>query len=127
MASSIVAEFVVPKCTGKAFVVNRGQTLRVIEHEGKQVASLMFFNANNYKEQFMAEFSGGLNFFHPEHLGSHYRVTNLYSKVPYENHMLTVTDNKIGDHFLGTHCSKKTMRQFCRCAAGIRTAARGCI
>ena len=109
MPRNIVSEFVVPRCTGKAFVVKKGQALRVIEHEGKQVASLMFLNANNYKEQFMAEFSGGLNFFHPDHLGSHYRLTNLYSKVPYENVMLTVTDNMIGDHFLGTHCTRKTM------------------
>lgn len=109
MTRKIVSEFILPKCTGKAFIVNKGQSLRVIEHEGKQVASLIFLNANNYKEQFMAEFSGGLNFFHPDHLGSHYRLTNLYSKVPYENVMLTVTDNKIGDHFLGTHCTKKTM------------------
>lgn len=109
MAGRIVSEFVVPSCTGKAFIVKQGQTLRVIEHEGKQVASLIFLNANNYKEQFMAEFSGGLNFFHPEHHGSHYRLTRLYSKVPYENLMLRVTDNKVGDHFLGTHCTARTM------------------
>lgn len=109
MSSKVIAEFVIPKCTGKAFKVDKGQTFRVIEYEGKQVASLMFFNAHNFKEQFMAEFSGGLNYAHPAHIGSHYRVTELYSKVPYENVMLTVTDNKIGDHFLGTHCTKTMM------------------
>ena len=112
MAEKIIHEFVIPKSTGKAFRVNKGQVFRVVEHEGKQVASLMFFNANNYKEQFMAEFSGGLNYFQPPDLGSvgsHYRLGELYSKVPYENVMLTVTDNKIGDHFLGTHCTKTTM------------------
>lgn len=109
MAGKTVSEFVVPSCAGKAFIVKQGQTLRVIEHEGKQVASLIFLNANNYKEQFMAEFSGGLNFFHPEHHGSHYRLTRLYSKVPYENLMLRVTDNKVGDHFLGTHCTARMM------------------
>jgi hypothetical protein len=112
MPDKIIDEFVIPKCTGKAFKVNKGQTLRVIEHEGKQVASLIFLNAQNYKEQFMAEFSGGLNYFQPPDLGSagsHYRLTKLYSKVPYENVMLTVTDNKIGDHFLGTHCTRTMM------------------
>ena len=102
-------EFIMQKCTGKAFVVKQGQSFRVIEIEGKQVASLIFFNAHNYKEQFMAEFSGGLNYFHPEHLGSHYRATKLYSKVPYENEMLSLTDNKIGDHFLGPPCTKTIM------------------
>ena len=112
MNAKIINEFIIPKCTGKAFNLNKGQFLRVIEYEGKQVASLMFFNAHDYKEQFMAEFSGGLNYFQPPDLGkvgSHYRLGELYSKVPYENIMLRVTDNKIGDHFLGTHCTKTTM------------------
>ena len=96
MSEKVISEFVIPKCTGKAFQLNKGQLLRVIEHEGKQVAGVMFFNAHNYKEQFMAEFSGGLNYFQPPELGrvgSHYRLGELYSKVPYENVMLRVTDN----------------------------------
>jgi uncharacterized protein YcgI (DUF1989 family) len=112
VSAKVTNELVIPRCTGKAFRVGKDQVFRVVEHEGKQVASLMFFNANNYKEQFMAEFSGGLNYFQPPDLGrvgSHYRLGELYSKVPYENLMLTVTDNKIGDHFLGTHCTKTTM------------------
>ncbi len=112
MPGKVIEDFVIPKCTGKAFKLNKGQLFRVIEHEGKQVAGLMFFNAHDYREQFMAEFSGGLNYFQPPDLGSvgsHYRLGELYSKVPYENLMLTVTDNKIGDHFLGTHCTKTTM------------------
>ncbi len=109
MSSKLVDEFVIPKCRGKAFRVDKGQVFRVIEHEGKQVASLIFLNARNYKEQFMAEFSGGLNYAHPEQLGTHYRVSKLYSKVPYENVMLSVTDNKLGDHFLGTHCTRTMM------------------
>ena len=109
MTSKVIDEFVIPRCSGKAFRVDKGQSLRVIEHEGKQVAGLIFLNAHNYKEQFMAEFSGGLNYFHPSGMGSHYRLSKLYSKVPYENVMLTVTDNKIGDHFLGPHCTRTMM------------------
>ena len=109
MSSKIINEFVIPKCTGKAFRVNKGQAFRVMEYAGKQVAGLIFLNAHNYKEQFMAEFSGGLNYFHPSRTGSHYRLGKLYSKVPYENVMLTVTDNKIGDHFLGPHCTRTMM------------------
>ncbi len=48
MSASIISDFIVPKRTGKAFKVNKGQLLRVIECEGKQVASLMFFNEHNY-------------------------------------------------------------------------------
>jgi uncharacterized protein YcgI (DUF1989 family) len=109
MGRRIIEEFVIPKCTGKAFRLDSGQLLRVIQHEGKQVAGLIFLNAHNYKEQFMAEFSGGLNYFHPDRPGSHYRLGRLYSKVPYENEMLAVTENPIGDHFLGPHCTPTTM------------------
>ena len=104
-----IESFVLPSCSGTAFVLNRGQRLRVIEHEGKQVASLMFFNAHDHREQFMAEFSGGLNYAHPDRPGTHYRVGKLYSKVPFENVMLTMTHNEIGDHFLGTHCTSTMM------------------
>jgi len=107
MSSKVINEFIIPKCTGKAFRVDKGQVFRVIEEEGKQVAGLIFLNAHNYKEQFMAEYSGGLNYF--SGVGSHYRLSKLYSKIPYENVMLTVTNNKVGDHFLGTHCTRTTM------------------
>jgi uncharacterized protein YcgI (DUF1989 family) len=108
MPRKVIDEFVIPKCTGKAFKVNKGQAFRVIEHEGKQVAGLMVFNAHNYKEQFMAEFSGaGLN--NVLDIGTYYKLSKLYSKVPYEKVMLTVTDDKIGHHFPGPHCTKTMM------------------
>ena len=106
---NLVEEFTIPRCSGKAFIIRKRQAFRVIQSEGPQVASMIFFNARNYKEQFMAEFSGGLNYFHPDNIGSHYRATKLYSKVPFENEMLTLTDNKIGDHFLGPHCTRVIM------------------
>ena len=107
MRRKVINEFVIPRCTGKAFRVNKAQVLRVIEHEGKQVASLIFLNAHNYKEQFMAEFSGALN--NVTGTGTFYRLSKLYSKVPYENVMLTVIDDKIGHHFLGPHCTRAMM------------------
>ncbi len=106
MSRRIVDEFVIPKCTGKAFVVKKGQVLRVIAHEGKQVADIAFLNAYNYKEQFAARHSMMLN--NAEGLGSFERITKLYSKPPWENVMLTVTNDKIGTHVLGGHCTTKT-------------------
>lgn len=107
MPQKVNNEFVIPKCTGKACRVNKGQAIRVIEHEGKQVAGLIFLNAHNYGEQFMAEFSGGLN--QCAGIGTHYKLSKLYSKVPYENVMLMVTDDKVGGHFLGPHCTRTMM------------------
>ena len=108
MSGKAVTEFVIPKCSGKGFIIRKGQRLRVTEHEGKQVAGLIFLNAHNHKEQFTAMFSGGsLN--EVQGIGTSYRLSKLYSKVPYENVMLTVTDDKIGHHFLGPHCTKRMM------------------
>jgi len=106
MPYKIIDEFVIPKCTGKAFIVKKGQAIRVIAHEGKQVADIAFLNAHNYKEQFAARHSMMLN--NAEGLGSLERITKLYSKPPWENIMLTVTDDKVGAHVLGGHCSEKT-------------------
>ena len=39
MAWKVVQDLIVPRCTGKTLRVNKGQVFRVIEYEGKQVAS----------------------------------------------------------------------------------------
>ncbi len=95
MGWKIIEDVVVPKCTGKTMKINKGQTFRVIEHEGKQVVDLTFLNAQNYKEHFAAEFSAILNSM--QGIGGYHRLTKLYSKPPYENVMATVTDDKVGD------------------------------
>ena len=83
MSRKVIDDFVIPKCTGKGFRVNRGQAFRVIQDEGKQVAGLIFLNAHNFKEQFEAMFSGGsLN--DVQNIGHFYKLSKLYSKVPYE-------------------------------------------
>ncbi len=106
MPRKVISEFVIPKCTGKAFRVKKSQALRVIEHEGKQVASLMFFNAHNYKEQCSASVSSkGLK----EMEGMEDIGRKLNSKTPYENAMLTITDDKVGTHSGGFHCSRIMM------------------
>ena len=42
MVQKVVSEFIVPKGEVKTFKLNRGQVLRVKEHEGPQVASITF-------------------------------------------------------------------------------------
>ena len=56
MSDNLIDEFVIPKCSGKAFKVNRGQRLRVIEYEGKQVASLMFLTRITTKSNLWLSF-----------------------------------------------------------------------
>jgi len=116
MTQSIVQNIVVPRCSGKALRVKKGQILRVIAHEGKQVVDLTFLNADNYQEHFAAEHSSVLNSL--QGLGGYYRLTHLYSKPPYENIMATVLDDVVGSggrggeragHFMMCHCSKRLL------------------
>jgi uncharacterized protein len=101
------AEFLIPKCTGKAFRVDAGQTLRIELEEGPQVAGLLVFNAHDHKEQGMARFSGNLS--QILGTGNHYRLGTVFSKVPYERPLLTVTADSVGRHFLGPHCTARAM------------------
>ena len=107
MAERVLEEFVIPASTGKAFLVPQGKTLRVEQVEGGQIASLLVLNAHDHKEQGMARFSGTLS--QILGTGNHYRLGTVFSKVPYERPMLTVTQDTVGHHFLGPHCSRRMM------------------
>jgi|TARA_B100000315_G_C14583079_1_gene591539 hypothetical protein len=116
MTQNVIQDVVVPKRSGKTIRVEKGQTFRVIAHEGKQVVDLTFLNADNYKEHFAAEHSSVLNSL--KGLGGYYRLTHLYSKPPYENIMATVVDDFVGSggrggeragHFMMCHCSKRLL------------------
>ena len=103
----LVEEFIIPKASAKAFILKKSQVLRVIAHEGKQVADIKFLNAHDYKEQVSAWWSAPLN--SHEGIGGTKRLKKLYSKPPWERVMLTVIDDKAGDHFLQGSCSPKIM------------------
>jgi len=113
MPRKVVEEFVIPAGKGKAFIVKKGQVLRVIDHMGPQVASVAFFNARNHHEQCSSRWSAFLNDIEdtggPKRgiKGGLKRFVKVYSKVPWENVMLTVVDDTVGVHFPGSHCSKK--------------------
>jgi len=106
VARRVISEFIVPKCTGKAFLFRKGQVLRVVEVGGKQVASVTFFNANNHKEQFGARNSVLLESCQGKR-GRFRKIDKLYSKVPWENVMMTVIEDKVAYHSFGSPCSRK--------------------
>ncbi len=116
MTKKVIEEAIVPRCTGRAFKIKKGQVFRVIEYEGKQVLDVTFLNAHNYHEQFAEGLSAVLNSL--QKMGGYYRLTKLYSQPPYENVMLTVVDDSVGagarggeraGHFISGHCSKRLM------------------
>lgn len=106
MARKVVDEFIVPKCTGKAFIVKKSQVLRIIEIRGRQVADVMFLNAHNHKEQFAARHSVMLESLQgkKERLK---KLDKLYSRPPWENVMLTILEDKVGENCFGGHCSER--------------------
>ncbi len=104
-ARKMVKEFIVPKCSSKAFEIRKGQILRVIAAEGKQVADIRFLNAHDYREQFASRFSVSLN--STQGLGGMKRIKKFYSKPPWYNVMLTVLEDKVGDHNFGCQCTPK--------------------
>lgn len=112
MNETVVSEFTVPARHGKAFVVRKGQVLSIIEIEGKQMADVVFLNANDYKEVFHAGWSAALNMMMGE--GDMRKLKKLYSKSPRDNVMLTVVDDPTGVHLAwnGGRCSRKVYEEF---------------
>ena len=106
----LVEELIVPRCSGKGFIVKKGQVMRVIEIGGGQVADIKFLNADNYEEQFSAIGSMMLNGFAGVDQ-SYYRMEKMYSKVPWENLMMTVLEDTVGANTFGAHCSHRLFEQ----------------
>lgn len=102
----IVDEFIVPASHGKGFVVEKGQTLRIEEVEGKQVVDATFQNADNLRETFHAGQSIALNMLGGT--GNLKQVRYLYSRPPYENVLMTVSDDPVGVNFawMGGRCTR---------------------
>lgn len=97
---TLVDEFVIPKKSGRAFKVIKGQILRVIAPEGPQVADLNAFNLHDYTEHFSASRTRSME-------GIYVREgTKLYSNPGHEQVMMKVIRDPTGIHdTLGARCS----------------------
>jgi len=92
--------------SGVAFALRRGQTLRVIDPEGVQVADLLAYNAHDVREAI----SNGRTFDYEETIAltAGHRLWSNRS-----NPMLAVVEDTVGRHdFLLTPCSEATFRHF---------------
>ena len=107
VSNKLVDKFTIPACQGKGFVVKKGQVLRIIAIEGRQVADVIFFNAKDFKEVYHAGMTAYLN--QIEGIGNRRKVKKLYSKPPRENVMATVMEDTVGIHFAdnGGRCSRR--------------------
>ena len=79
MSRKAVKEIFIPAGEARAFVVDKGRIFRIVQVEEKQVADVVLFNANDYKETFHAGHSIWLNCI--EKVGNIRRITKLYSNL----------------------------------------------
>ena len=107
MNRELISDTVIPARHGRAFVVSRGQVLRIYLPEGKQVGDCVFLNANDYREQFHVGQSWLINMMLGTGTATSFK--HFYSKPPRENILLTVLDDTVGSHWgnMGGRCSKR--------------------
>ena len=107
MARKLVQEILVPAEYGRAFRVDKGQTMRIIAIEGPQVGDLAAFNAHNYREFYDPTFSYVVN--RRQGTGNANKIQYLYSRPPRMNTMLEITDDKVEQHWClsGSRCNPR--------------------
>jgi uncharacterized protein YcgI (DUF1989 family) len=87
----LVEKFIVPKATGKGFIVKKGQLLRISNPEGPQVVDFDAFNADNPKEYLSSSVTR-------REEGIHVTTgSKLYAGPPLERHMFTIVADTV-DH-----------------------------
>jgi len=107
MRGKIVEEFVIPARHGRAFVVKKGQVLRIHQITGGQVGDCVFYNAHDIKEWFHVGQSWAVNVILGT--GTSKSFKHFYSKPPRENVMLTTLEDTFKNHWgnNGGRCSRK--------------------
>jgi uncharacterized protein YcgI (DUF1989 family) len=101
MPSTLVEEVVIPRAMGRAFPVLKGQTFRIIAHEGKQVGDLTLLNLHDKRETLSIPITASTNG------RSMFFAEKAYSCPPYFNVMATVThDDGKGLHWLHGRCTR---------------------
>ena len=107
MRGKLVEEFVIPARYGRAFVVKKGQVLRIQPVEDGQVGDCVFYNANDTKEWFHVGQSWAINGILKT--GTAKSFKHFYSKPPRENIMLTTLEDTMKNHWgnNGGRCSTR--------------------
>nr|WP_243414963.1 urea carboxylase-associated family protein [Altererythrobacter segetis] len=96
----------IPPRSGAAFTLGKGQVLRVIDPEGRQVSDLLAYNVADVREAI----SNGRTFDYEETIAltAGHRLWSNRS-----NPMLSIVEDTVGRHdFLLTPCSEATFRHF---------------
>ncbi|MCH7997282.1 MAG: urea carboxylase-associated family protein [Chloroflexi bacterium] len=100
--------FVIPPFEGRGFLVNKGQSFRVVQEEGVQIGDVCFWNVHDPREMYSLSRTWAIE-------GWAVRVfTRLWSDVPWLRPLATCiedtvvtdpSDSEFHHHWLGTHCA----------------------
>lgn len=98
-------EFIIPKMEGRAFKVYSGETIRIIEVEGRQVGDLCAWNLNDLREHLSMSVTRGAN-------RSFFKFKGLWSGPPRYDLMFEITADRVDRHWgAGTGCSPLTYKK----------------
>lgn len=98
MVPTIASELVIPKTEGRAFELLKGQTLRIIAHQGRQVADLFCVNLHDKREKFSTHEATSVD-------PSMRSAKVLYSGPPFFQPLLTVSHDRHGMHWIHGRCN----------------------
>ena len=108
----LVEAFVVPPYSGRGFRVQKGQTFRIIEETGPQVAAIAVWNADETRESIFPAGTWSQEGIYLRRYG------RLLSTPPWRRPLMTCIEDTVRTnppetayhhHFLGTHCSPEFM------------------
>ena len=100
MTNQLLTSTVIPRMEGRAFELRKGQRLRLIAVEGKQVGDLTAWALGNFDEQLSVIFTTSMNNRSVSH------VRRLFSGPPHFNEMLVIENDRTGVHWLGGRCNR---------------------
>ncbi|PSN40169.1 hypothetical protein C0J52_16354 [Blattella germanica] len=92
LKGNVVLDMIIPKKSGKAWEVRKGDLCRISVVEGSQVADCNFWNLRNKEERF---YSGKTRQLHATHLTVYDR---LWSNLPYLRPMATIVADTLKDY-----------------------------
>ncbi|MSO94082.1 MAG: urea carboxylase-associated family protein [Rhodospirillales bacterium] len=110
---TMAESFVIPPYSGRGFIAKKGQTFRVVEETGPQIADVAIWNADDVREQFSAMRTWLLDGWIIR------KNSRMWSELPWLRPMATCIDDTVvapagcdyHHHFVGTHCGPETVEK----------------
>jgi uncharacterized protein len=88
----VACETVIPAKEARVFEIKAGQTLRVIDLEGEQVADIVFLNHHDKRERYCAWLTAAIH-------GNLLKVPVLYSNPPFMRPIVEIGEDTVNVHF----------------------------